>query len=138
MKDPSRYEPVLNQTYADRLDHYGVQGFPARVRRPRDKGAVEQGVLRVERRVLAPLRNHVFHDLGLLNRAIAARVRKLNAKLYVDGTGETRNNRFENADLPHMRPLPADSHLGTVRMLQGTRAVQPGPSRVFPNGFAPL
>ena len=71
VKDPSRYEPVLNETYADLLDHYGVQGFPARVRRPRDKGAVEQGVLHVERRVLAPLRKHVFHDLASLNRAIA-------------------------------------------------------------------
>ncbi len=35
VKDPSRYEPVLNETHADLLDHYGVQGFPARVRRPR-------------------------------------------------------------------------------------------------------
>ncbi len=69
---PSRYEPVLNETYADLLEHYGVQGLPARVRRPRDKGLVEQGVLHVERRVLAPLRNHVFHDLASLNRAIAA------------------------------------------------------------------
>lgn len=103
---PSRYEPVLNETYADLLDHYGVQGFPARVRRPRDKGAVEQAVLHVERRVLAPLRKHVFHDLASLNRAIAARVRKLNARPYADGTGETRNSRFENVDLPHMRPLP--------------------------------
>ena len=103
---PSRYEPVLNETYADLLDHYGVQGFPARVRRPRDKGAVEQAVLHVERRVLASLRKHVFHDLASLNRAIAARVRKLNARPYADGTGETRNIRFETVDLPNMRPLP--------------------------------
>ena len=34
---PSRYEPVLNETYADLLEHFGVQGLPARVRRPRDK-----------------------------------------------------------------------------------------------------
>ena len=24
---PSRYEPVLNETYADLLEHYGVQGL---------------------------------------------------------------------------------------------------------------
>ena len=48
---------VLNETYADLLDHYGAQGFPACVRRPRDKGLVEQGVLHAERWVLAPLRN---------------------------------------------------------------------------------
>jgi len=106
VKDPSRYEPVLNETYADLLDHYGVQGFPARVRRPRDKGAVEQGVLHIERRVLAPLRKHVFHDLAALNREIGNRVRKLNARPYADGTGETRDERFETVDLPHMKPLP--------------------------------
>ena len=103
---PSRYEPVLNETYADLLDHYGVQGFPARVRRPRDKGLVEQGVLHAERRILAPLRNHIFHDLASLNRAIAARVRKINDRPYADGTGENRYGRFESVDLPHMRPLP--------------------------------
>ena len=49
---PSRYEPVLNETYADLLDHYGVEGFPARSRKPRDKALVENGVL--ARRTLDP------------------------------------------------------------------------------------
>ena len=40
VKKPSRYEPVLNETYADLLEHYGVQGLPARVRKPRDKSLV--------------------------------------------------------------------------------------------------
>ena len=97
---------MLHETYADLLEHYGVQGLPARVRRPRDKGLVEQGVLHVERRVLAPLRNHVFHDLASLNRAIAARARKINERPYADGTGENRYSRFESVDLPHMRSLP--------------------------------
>ena len=106
VKQPSRYEPVLNETYADLLDHYGVQGLPARVRRPRDKGLVEQGVLHAERWILAPLRNHVFHDLASLNRAVAAQVKKINSRPYADGTGENRYSRFESVDLPHMRPLP--------------------------------
>ena len=80
VKKPSRYEPILNETYADLLEHYGVQGFPARVRRPRDKGLVEQGVLHAERWILAPLRKHVFHDLASLNRAIAAQVKKINSR----------------------------------------------------------
>lgn len=71
-----------------------------------DKGLVENGVLLVERRVLAPLRNHVFHDLASLNRAIAAQVRKVNRKPYADGTGENRFSRFESVDVPHMKPLP--------------------------------
>ena len=111
---PSRYEPVLNETYADLLEHYGAQGFPARVRKPRDKGLVENGVLHGERWILAPLRNHVFHDLASLNRAIDAQVRKINARPYADGTGETRYERFEAIDLPHMNPLPEQRWQRTV------------------------
>ncbi len=40
VKTPSRYEPVLNETYADLLEHYGVEGLPARVKKPRDKSLV--------------------------------------------------------------------------------------------------
>ena len=37
VRKPSRHEPVLNETYADLLEHYGIEGLPARVKRPRDK-----------------------------------------------------------------------------------------------------
>ena len=119
VKNPSRYEPVLNETYADLLEHYGIEGLPARVNRPRDKALVENGVLIVERRVLAPLRNHVFHDLASLNRAIADRVKELNGKPYSDGTGETRFSRFESVDVPHMKPLP-DRRWQRVKWRQNT------------------
>ena len=103
---PSRYEPILNETYADLLEHYDVRGFPARRKKPRDKALVENGVLNAERWILAPLRKRVFHDLASLNRAIAALVRTFNSRPYADGTGENRYGRFESVDLPHMRPLP--------------------------------
>ena len=119
VKNPSRYEPVLNETYADLLEHYDIEGLPARVNRPRDKALVENGVLIVERRVLAPLRNHVFHDLSSLNRAIADRVRELNGKPYSDATGETRFSRFESVDVPHMKPLP-DRRWQRVKWRQNT------------------
>ena len=47
-------------------------------------------MLHAERWILAPLRNHVFHDLASLNRAITGRVREINGKPYADGTGESR------------------------------------------------
>lgn len=50
------YEPVLNQSYKEMAQHYGVAVIPARVAKPRDKALVENHVLNVERRVLAPLR----------------------------------------------------------------------------------
>ena len=106
VKRPSRCEPVLNETYADLLGHYGVEAFPARVRKPRDKALVEQGVLLAERRIAAPLRERVFHDLASLNREIAAGAGKINGRAYKDGTGENRDGRFASIDLPHMQALP--------------------------------
>jgi transposase len=51
-----RYEPDINPTYQDMATHYGVTVLPARVRKPRDKAKVENGVLVVERWILACLR----------------------------------------------------------------------------------
>ena len=119
VKKPSRHEPVLNGTCADLLEHYAIEGLPARVKRPRDKALVENGVLIAGRRVLAPLRSHVFHDLASLNRAIADRVKELSGKPCSDGTGETRFSRFESVDVPHMKPLP-DRRWQRVKWRQNT------------------
>ena len=67
---PSRHEPVLNETCADLLGHCGTQGLPAQVKKSREKHSRSTNSL-AERRVQAPPCNHVFHDLALLNRAVA-------------------------------------------------------------------
>jgi transposase len=64
VKSPDYYDPVVNRTYADWAEHYGVAVIPARVRRPRDKAKVEQGVLLAERWILAALRHATFEGLG--------------------------------------------------------------------------
>ena len=54
---PSHSEPVLNETYADLLEHYDTDALPARKQRPRDKALVENGVLYAARsRTPAPPR----------------------------------------------------------------------------------
>ena len=40
----SKYEPTLNETFADFASHYGVTVLPARAYRPRDKALVENAV----------------------------------------------------------------------------------------------
>ena len=55
-----RYEPDANPTYLDFANHYGIAVIPARSRKPRDKACVENGVLIVERWILACLRNRSF------------------------------------------------------------------------------
>ena len=71
VKHACHYEPDLNPTYQELATHYGTAVLPARPRKPRDKPAVENAVLQVERWILAPLRHRTFFGLDELNAAIA-------------------------------------------------------------------
>jgi transposase len=101
----NRYEPVLNPSYQDFAEHYGVAILPARVRKPRDKAKVEAGVLVVERWILARLRHRTFFSLGELNAAIAALLEELNTRPFKKLEG-CRRSRFLALDQPALRPLP--------------------------------
>ncbi len=78
MKSPNYYEPDLNSTYQEMAEYYQVAVLPARVRKPRDKGNVENEVQNVERWVLAPLRNRTFFSLAEANLAIQHLIEALN------------------------------------------------------------
>ncbi len=59
----SRYEPGIQRTYEELAQHYGTTILPARPAHPRDKALVENGVLLVQRWILARLRNQTsFHS----------------------------------------------------------------------------
>jgi transposase len=105
VKSPNYYEPDLNPTYQEMAEYYQVAVLPARVRRPRDKGSVENGVQNVERWVLAPLRNQTFFSLGEANRAVQKLVEALNQKVMPQ-YGKSRRQLFEEIDQPELRPLP--------------------------------
>jgi transposase len=105
VKSPNYYEPDLNPTYQEMAEYYQVAVLPARVRRPRDKGNVENGVQNVERWVLAPLRNQTFFSLGEANRAVQKLVEALNQKIMPQ-YGKSRRQLFEEIDQPELRPLP--------------------------------
>ena len=105
VKTPHRYEPELNPSYQEFAEHYQVAVLPARVRKPRDKGHVENSVQNVERWVLAPLRNRTFFSIGDANRAIAPLVQELN-KREIHHLGKSREELFEELDQPALRPLP--------------------------------
>lgn len=106
VRQPQRYEPDLNPSYQDLARHYGVVVLPARVRKPRDKAKVEQGVLVVERWILARLRHRTFFSLAELNQAIAALLPALNERPFKKLPG-CRREWFERLDRPALRPLPA-------------------------------
>ncbi|MBE0418334.1 MAG: IS21 family transposase, partial [Coriobacteriia bacterium] len=91
--------------YAALAAHYGTAILPARVRRPRDKAKVENGVLGVYRRVLAPLRNRTFFSISELNEALAIRLEALNTAPFQKLAG-SRRSVFLERELPLLRPLP--------------------------------
>lgn len=107
VKSPCYYEPDINPTYQELACHYGVGVLPARVRKPRDKAKVENGVQQVERWVLAPLRNCQFFSLAELNAALREPVDQLNHR-PAPGLPASRWELFETLDRPALRPLPPE------------------------------
>jgi transposase len=105
VKRPHLYDPELNPTYTELAEHYGVAIMPARSGRAKDKAKVENGVLVVERWILAALRNRTFFSLDELNRAIAELLERLNTRAFkkLDGT---RRSLFESLERAVLQPLP--------------------------------
>jgi transposase len=105
---PCRYEPGLQRTYEELVQHYSTVIVPARPAHPRDKAKVEVGVQVVERWILARLRHETFFSLAALNARIAELLTDLNARpmrLY----RASRRELFERLDRPVLRPLPAEA-----------------------------
>ena len=99
------YDPELNPTYSDMAEHYKVAVIPARVRKPRDKAKVENGVLNVERRIVAALRDKKFFSIEELNVAIMKELEKFNTK-PMQQIGKSRKELFEELDKPVLKALP--------------------------------
>jgi transposase len=106
VKKPDYYEPDLNPTYAELARHYGAAVIPARVRKPRDKAQVEQGVLLAERWILAALRNRTFFSIEELREAVKPLLEKLNHR-PMRTLKKSRWQLFEELERAALKPLPA-------------------------------
>jgi transposase len=95
----------VNPSYLDLARHYDTIVLPTRVAKPRDKAAVEAGVLSVERWVLAPLRHRRFFSLGDLNEAMAVKLEELNNRRF-RGEPTSRRELFEELERPALKALP--------------------------------
>jgi transposase len=101
----SRYEPTLNETFADFADHYGTTILPARAYRPRDKALVEGAVKIIYTRIYAPLRKTIYHSLTDLNVAIREALEVHNTRL-LQGRNYSRRLQFEEVEREALVPLP--------------------------------
>jgi transposase len=103
---PHVYEPDLNLAYAELARHYGVAVMPARMRKPRDKAKVEQGVLLAERWILACLRKQVFFSLEEARQAVKKLVEKLNDR-RMRRLKKSRRQVFNEIERAALKPLPS-------------------------------
>ena len=103
---PHRYTPELNPSYAQLAAHYGVAVIPARPYKPKDKAKAENGVLIVERWIMARLRHQQFFTLAALNVAIRELLLDMNQRPFKKLPG-SRLSQFKQLDKPVLRALPS-------------------------------
>ena len=111
---PNYYEPDINPAYQELAEHYQIAVLPTRIKRPKDKGKVENGVQNVERWVIAPLRKRTFFSLAEINQAIREQLDRHNNKVMM-AVGRSRRQEFEDIDRPNLRPLPEQPYEYAVR-----------------------
>jgi len=102
-----RYEPIAQRTYAEWARHTGTALLPARGRKPKDKAKVEQGVLGVQRWLLARIRNETFFSLAELNARLRELLTEYNDR-PMSAYGEmSRRQLFESLERGALKPLPS-------------------------------
>jgi len=100
----TRDETLINKTYQELAEHYGVAVLPARVRAPKDKAAVENAVSVVSTWIIAALRNGQFLSLKELNAEIKVKLREFNTRPFQKKDG-CRADAFAD-EKPFLMPLP--------------------------------
>lgn len=101
----SKYEPVLNETFADFAQHYNTAILPAKAYRPRDKALVENAVRILYTRVYAKLRGKNFFSLDELNTAIRKELEEHN-NVLLTGRNYSRRQQFDEIEKAVLLPLP--------------------------------
>jgi transposase len=101
----SKYEPVLNDAFADFAQHYSTTILPARAYKPRDKALVENAVRIIYTRIYAKIRGIDYFTLAELNVAIKLALEDHNSTLLT-GRNYSRRQQFEEIERAELAPLP--------------------------------
>lgn len=99
------FEPELNRTYREMAEYYGTVILPTRVRKPKDKAAVENSVKIASHRILAKLRNKTFHNFFDLHEGVSRALEKINST-KLTGRSVSRWNSFNSEEKDFLLTLP--------------------------------
>jgi len=97
---------VVHARYQELAEHYSTAVVPARVRKPRDKAAVESAVNTINKRVIGYLAEDHWSTFDELNTAIEERMVEVNEQMR-RADGSTRYERFLAEEAQMLQPLPA-------------------------------
>jgi transposase len=103
------YTPVINKTYHEMAEHYGIAVIPARVRKPKDKPNAEGTVNIVSTWILAALRNHRFFSLEELNQTMFQKLDEINSRSFQKKPGN-RYSAFLDEEKSSLLPLPVTAY----------------------------
>ena len=101
----SRYEPAINDTFADFAEHYNTAIVPARAYRPKDKALVEGMVKIVYRSIYTVVSAEVYTSLHDLNARIRTALEVLNNTPF-KARDYSRREQFEQLERSALQPLP--------------------------------
>ena len=102
----SKYEPLINETFADFAEHYSTVVLPARAYRPKDKALVEGMVKIIYRQVYTLVNKEVHTSLTALNTAIRQALEVLNNAPF-KARDYSRRSQFEEIERETLKPLPS-------------------------------
>ncbi len=105
----SKYEPTLNERFADFGKWYDTTILPTRSYKPKDKALVEGAVKIIYHRIYAKLRHQVFYSLTALNQAIHALLKEYNDTLF-QGKDYSRKALFIQTEKATLAPLPVERY----------------------------
>lgn len=102
----NRYEPTINQTFADFAEHYGTVVLPARAYRPKDKALVEGIIKIIYRSIYITVSDKIYTSLDELNIAIQQAL-EIHNNTPFKGRDYSRRQQFDEVEQTALQPLPA-------------------------------
>ena len=101
----SKYEPSINETFADFAEHYSTAVLPTRAYRPRDKSLVEGAVKLVYQRIYTAVSSRIYFSLPSLNESILETLALYNNAPF-KGRSYSRRQQFVEIEKTSLGSLP--------------------------------
>jgi len=105
----SKYEPIVNKTFADFALYYNCSINPTRAYSPKDKALVEGAVKLVYQRIFYSLNKQQFFSLEALNKQISILLKQYNERMFSQ-LEISRYEQFENIEKLMLSQLPSQGY----------------------------